>query len=211
MATQLELWNQALTFLQQPMMQSTETSTPNEAWRLLNAGWRSAAKQAIEAGNWDFAIKRGTFARIGQTPAYGYDFYYQIPADCARLVFVSQTGNKDEPMHPGTWEVDGSKFATSAETVYARWVSYDAVSQPGIWSETFLRYAAAELAIRCIKLNSGQMEFIMKERSKVTDEALSLDAVQHGVTQRKPGTWSTANRRRSRGGASGSGLPEQQA
>src|SRR5262245_40170125 len=133
MATQLEFWNQALTFLQQPMRVSVETTRPDEAHRLLNANWRSAAKQALEMGHWDFSMKRMQLAQIGLTPAFRWAFYYQIPADCAHLVLVSRDGRI--PMYPDRYEVDDSKLATDTDTVYVRFVTYDGVNQPGLWSK----------------------------------------------------------------------------
>jgi hypothetical protein len=114
----------------------------------------------------------------------------------------------------GGWEREVVGIITRASALYAKWVSYDAADNPGRWSETFLRYASLLLAQRCIKLNTSRESAIMKELEVVKKEAISLDAVQGQATQRQQGSWSTANRRRSRGGApggftSGSGLPEQ--
>jgi hypothetical protein len=212
----LDLFNGALGLLQQPAMTTTEPSTTTEASRLLNANWRGAVRQALESADWDFGIERGALSQTG-TVSDSDDpplVIYGLPSDVARLIYVSDTG-WERKMPPGGWEREATGIVTRAEALYAKWVSYDALDAPGRWSETFLRYASCLLAQRCYKLNTGALSSIVEELKIVKKEAISLDSVQGQPTQRQPGTWSTANRRHSRGGApggafiTGSGLPEQ--
>jgi hypothetical protein len=215
MAVLLDLFNGALGILQQPPMTTTEPATTTESSRLLNANWRGAVRQCLEAADWDFAIKRAALTQNGTVSGSGDPplNIFTVPADVARLVYVSDTG-WDRRMSPGGWEREVTGIITRASALYARWVSYDALEAPGRWSETFVRYASLLLAQRCIKINTSVMGNIMDELKVVKKEAISLDSVGASPTLPQSGSWSTANRRHSRGGArggftGGSGLPEQ--
>jgi hypothetical protein len=215
MAVLLDLFNGALNALQQPVLSTTDPNPSTEASRLLNANWRGAAKQALEAADWDFAIKRSALTQTGTVAGSGDPplNIYAVPADVARLTYVSDTG-WDRKMPPGGWEREAAGIVSLAAALYAKWVSYDALDAPGRWSETFLRYGALLLAQRSIKLNASMLNAIVEELKVVKKEAISLDAVQAQPTLPQQGSWSTANRRHSRGGArggftGGSGLPEQ--
>jgi hypothetical protein len=214
-AVLLDLFNGALGILQQPPMTTTEPSSTTGSSRLLNANWRGAVRQCLEAADWDFAIKRQALAQSGTVSGSGDPplNVFTVPADVARLTYVSDTG-WDRKMPPGGWEREVNGIITRASALYAKWVSYDAVEAPGRWSETFVRYASLLLAQRCIQINTSVMGTIIDELKVVKKEAISLDAVQAQPTLPQEGSWATANKRHSRGGArggftGGSGLPEQ--
>jgi hypothetical protein len=47
--------------------------------------------------NWTFATTRATLTRYATDPAFGYDYQYQIPAGCRRIIaFVDEHGDEIE-------------------------------------------------------------------------------------------------------------------
>lgn len=48
-----------------------------------------ARREELRGSNWNFAIKRTTLPALAATPAYGYSFAYQLPADFLRLVDIA--------------------------------------------------------------------------------------------------------------------------
>jgi hypothetical protein len=207
MPTQLEVWNEALTaFLEMPSLASTNLS--NESARTLNSQWLNVTRRVLERGDWNFARTRVVLAQTG-TNAFGFANKFGLPSDCARVVWVSETGAENEPMLPGRYQIERNAILTDATTVYAIYITYGVIATPGLWAGNFSHIVSAELALACRKLNSESTKLSDAERHIAEKQALSVDAVQNQPRLRKPGSWSTANRRRSRGGAAG-GLPEMQ-
>lgn len=187
MPTQLSCFNDALLILGQAPLDNPNPNPSNERSRILNANWQPAVEHCLEQAAWDFAEKRGILSRVTPAPAFGYSFYYNLPADCLRLTFVSQSGLEGDDLL--TYKVEEGKIATSAETVYAKWVSSETIAFPGRWSSTFARYVATELAVRSFKLNASALEHAKDERKKAMREAPGVDAVQNPPQFRKPGQW----------------------
>jgi hypothetical protein len=52
----------------------------------LNAIWDMSRDIVMAAHPWNFAIKRDTLAPTATTPEYGYDYEYDLPSDCLRLL-----------------------------------------------------------------------------------------------------------------------------
>lgn len=207
MPTQLDLYNEALGILRQERMTVVSPAETTSASRAMNQHWRAAVRQGLEKGDWDFAKKRAALSRSGTVPVMEFAYYYDLPAECARVTWVSETGVRSDVLPPGGYELEPGKLATNAETVFVKFISYEAVDTPGLWTSLFLRYAGLILAHKAIKLNPGVLKAILEEMPMREAEAEGLDAVQDSPSLRRPGSWSTANRRHSRGGSRG-GLPE---
>ena len=192
MADKLSVWCDALFILG---ISSVNTTTPeDEATRTLNEAWQGTVEGCLEQGDWDFAKERDQLARSSPAPAFGYSYYYTLPSDCLRLVFISQSGLPSDPLLRYTNEK--GKIATDAETVYAVWVSSDAITAPGRWSSSFARFVSASLAERCLKLNPGAKDDVALALKKSKPQAEGVDAVQQPPVFRKPGRWATAGRGR---------------
>lgn len=185
MSDKLGCWNRALFLLDMPYVSSTAPS--NEATRTLNEAWQASVEWCLEAGDWDFARELAQLSRVSPGPAFGYRYYYEIPADCHRLVLVTETGRRDDPLL--RYAIDKGKIATDAETVYAAWMSSAAIDAPGRWSASFAEFVAATLAQRCLKLNPGAKDEVEKAIKKAKPAAEGVDAVQSPPAFRRPGRW----------------------
>lgn len=191
MATQLTVYNSALALLGQTPLTSVDQN--NEDGRHLSEHWQPVVDLCHEKTAWDFARVKAELARQPTGPTFGYTYYYAIPSDCLRILHVSTTGSPRERFTD--WEVDTTKLATNAETVYLSYVSETSRNNVGRWSESFAYYVACELALRCApKINSSAVELIMKERRKAVSDAIGLDATQGPPQRRQHGSWSGAAR-----------------
>lgn len=191
MPTKLTVFNDALRMLGQPMLASDLQE--GEDGRYLRAAWQTAVELAHEKTAWDFARTRWQCARLATTPVHTYDYYYAIPADCLRLLTVSDSGEPGTALL--TYAVDQGKIATSATTVYITYVSDSSEAAVGRWSQSFAHYVATELALSCApKLNSSAVDTISKERKKALSDAIGLDAAQGPPVKRQHGAWSRAAR-----------------
>ena len=196
--TMLETWNAALFLLGSS---AANTTTPsNEATRALNEAWRGAVKTCLEQGDFDCAKQRGALSVVEPAPAFGWTYYYAIPADSLRLVYVSQTGMQNDPLL--RYAIEDGKIATDATTVYAIWISSTVIDTPGKWSSNFGNFVAATLASRCLRLNPSARDDVQLALKRANAGAQGVDAVQNPPTFRRPGQWASAARR---GGSSEQG------
>ncbi len=214
MTTQLAIFNECARLTGQPRLNTT--ASVNTLSRHLNSAYGEVTERCLQKTNFNFAMKRGILTRLSTTPDFGFAYYYQRPADMVRLIYLNYSGFDFQPAPADSYLEETIGFATDASNVYARWVSRDVRDTPGIWDPSFARFVEVELALAVAPhVNTSAIEGLTKERSKVEREAIGLSAAQQNRTQRKPGRWSTANQRRSRGGnyggSSGSlnGGPEQ--
>lgn len=187
MPTKLSVFNQALQILGQTMLTSPDAEI--ESGRQLRAAWEAAVSYCYEVGAWTFISKRATLARNGGTPDFGYSYYYDLPSDYMRTLFISATGLMTDPLLD--YQPENGMIATNAEAVYLRYVSRDlATLAPGNWSQAFADYVSANLAVRVApKLNPSALEAASQTEQKNRIFALSSDAVKNPPARRRPGTF----------------------
>ena len=191
MPSKLSVFNDALSMCAQPPIESDTTA--GEDGDQCRAHWQNAIEIAHEKTAWDFAKLRAQLARSATTPTFQYKYYYTLPADLLRILYLSETGTSNAPLLD--YEGEPGRIATDAETVYCTYVSTESLTQIGRWSASFAHYVATELAFRIApKINSSALEAIDKERRKALSDAVGLDATQGPPVRRRPGSWSRAAR-----------------
>jgi hypothetical protein len=185
------------------MLGQTELESPDDGGELgekLRAQWDAAVEIAFEKGSWDCAKVRRILGRSGETPLFGYRYYYTVPPEMTRILSVSDT--TDDPDNEFlAWEGEPGKIATNAEALYVTGVSRQQFNIVGRWSHSMARYVATELALLAApKINPPAAEGIGKERKKALSDATGLDAVQGPRKRPRMGDWSRAARGYGRGG-----------
>lgn len=190
MPSRLDTMNSALRILGQTLLVSPDAAL--ESARQLNGAWNSAVGAAYEITNWTFTLKRIMLPRSADVPAFGYDYYYDLPGDWARTAYISATGIPDD--HLRDYATESGKIATNADQVYFRYVSRDLMSlTPGSWSQSFADYVSAQLAIRTApKLNPSALEAASQFEQKYRVQAVSGDAVKNPPARRLRGSLARA-------------------
>lgn len=193
MATKVSVFNTAMGYMGLPPFTSPDDDDENG--RTLRSHWESAVNTCFEAGGWNFAAKRVELARSAAVPAFGYQYYYGLPADWQRLLFVSESGYERDPLL--FYEEEDGKIACDSERIYIKYVSNTLRFAVGSWSQAFADYVSAELADRsAAKLAHDKVEDCSKRLKKNKSNALSIDAVVQPGKFRRPGRWVTSNRGR---------------
>ncbi len=54
--------------------------------QLINAIFEQERDATLRDGSWNFATKRVTLAPTATAPTYGYDFAYDLPSDCLKVL-----------------------------------------------------------------------------------------------------------------------------
>ena len=109
MATNLDIYNAALTMVSTERMkaENEQTAHGDAARDLLPARY----EQLLSIAQWQFALKRASLSRSGDTVLGGnFDYAYELPDDMIRPVgFI--VADSDDP--PQEWEEEGSLIYTN--------------------------------------------------------------------------------------------------
>ena len=191
MPDQLGIFNEAARICGQSDLQNIDEQS--ETGRQLRNSWLPAVRYCFEQSGWQITEKRAILARSATAPAFGYAYYYNLPADCLRVLAVSETGEPDDA--PLRWRLEGGQIASDAETIYLLYATHDKMALPGQWSQTFGDWVAAEIASRVApRLNPKAVELAMGLAKKRRVEARNLDAMQQPAKQHRPSSWAMAPR-----------------
>ncbi len=109
----------------------------------------------LESHPWRFARKRAAVGADGDTPEWGYDLQYAVPADFLRLLSIEN--------YDGDYEVEGGFILTDAEApLNIRYLAK--IEDAGVFSPTFVDALAtrwaAEMAMTVTKSSKQQQDLI---------------------------------------------------
>jgi hypothetical protein len=149
MASQVEIANRALTKLGAARIISF--ADDNKQSRSVNSMFNVVRDAELRAHLWSFTIKRDSLPALTTTPAWGYDYEYQLPPDCLRLLEVDDIypgPNLDDYRNANTQEftIEGLKILTNKDApLKIRYVSR--VADTTQWDATFVEAFACRLAM----------------------------------------------------------------
>jgi hypothetical protein len=149
MASQVEIANRALTKLGAARIISF--ADDNKQSRSVNSMFNVVRDAELRAHLWSFTIKRDSLPALTTTPAWGYDYEYQLPSDCLRLLEVDDIypgPNLDDYRNANTQEftIEGRKILTNKDApLKIRYVSR--VADTTQWDATFVEAFACRLAM----------------------------------------------------------------
>ncbi len=149
MAGQVEIANRALTKLGDARVLSLSDET--EGARSVNSMWDAVRDAELRARVWKFSIVRTSLPALVATPAWGYEYQYELPSDCLRVLQVND-------IYPGVslsdyrtideseWRIEGRKILTNlAAPLKIRYISR--VEDTGQWDSSFVEAFACRLAV----------------------------------------------------------------
>ena len=129
--------------------------------------------QLVYAHPWNFAMARADIsAQLTDTPAFGYDYAYTVPADCLRVW---------ELYGSSEWEIEADRLLTNQEEeIYIRYIKQ--VTETGRFSPAFERCLStllgAELAAK-IKGDKNHRLALLEELNKIDlPAARQLNAIE---------------------------------
>ena len=150
MTTRTAAINRALIKLGVQTVTSEDEET--EAARKAKIVFDTACRGEIRRHAWSFAMARARLAADATTPAYGWTYAYQLPADWLRCVQVGDYYEFahirvaiDQPVVPYT--IEGQKLFTNlAAPLNFRYLR-DLSANPAAWDACFFEAFAARLAM----------------------------------------------------------------
>jgi len=132
----------------------SETTNPNANYCRKFIG--GAVEDVFNEFSWKAATKRVQLAQLTDTPAYGFEYQYQLPSDFIRCVEVDAGGEK--------WSIEGEQLLTDADEVY---ITYTARPADATKLPPYLRNL---IAIRLADILSGPITKSESTQTKIRAE-----------------------------------------
>lgn len=209
MATsRLEIYQRAIVLCRQTPV--TSLSENNEARRLCDIHYAPMLQSLMEAGFWTHAMRTTRItANDSVTPAFGYTYAHDMPADFVRKYVVSASETLDPPLDYHTdgsaYLVEGGYLWSDVTPLYMRYTSSDADYglDLGRWPERLTEAACTELACRIVPKLTGSSELqghLMSLKAMALGRANTFEALQQPAQTSRPGRWMSdrfSNRRSS--------------
>ncbi|MCK5608530.1 hypothetical protein KAR91_42000 [Candidatus Pacearchaeota archaeon] len=172
MASEVQICNLALLKFGNITINSLEDNTSQaQACKELYPLMRD---ELMSLHEWNFALARADISsELKATPAFQYDFAYQLPGDCLRVIELYGTGAK--------WAREGNEFLTNQEeAIFIRYVKK--VTTTGDFSQVFVNALAVRLAgelVAKIKEDKNMRLELLNELERVIlPEAFRINAIE---------------------------------
>lgn len=184
--SEVDICNLALDHLKEQNITSIET--PNTKVEAICANWYDHTRRVVLRKHiWNFAIKRASLARLTTTPAFGWNYEYQLPTDFIRFVTIGE----NYPTRTEDYQLEGRKILvddvlnSSTSTALKLKYIYDftIVSQ---MDPLFINVLSVELAMNMSyritgsSTNRRELRAILKE---IAPESYSIDGMERPPTR----------------------------
>lgn len=183
MASVVDICNKALSLLGQRTIVSLDDDSPEALACRIH--WEPLRDEVLRSHPWNCASKRASLNRLLETPAYDYDYYYQLPTDCLMVRNVEPEGH---------FELEGRKLLSGSNAISILYTAanddtteYDSQLAAGLSYKL-----AAELAYQMTKSNSLAQQLDEKGNEKIAD-AKSSDSIEGKRPDRRSRNWLSAH------------------
>lgn len=196
MASKVQIANRALGKVGAKIVVSLDDTTVKEA-RTVNAAFDIVRDAAIRAHNWSFAMERASLSALTDTPAWGYNYLYQLPTDCLRVVQVNDAwvavGLTDYIGGPDAepYKITGRRIETDyAAPLKLRYLKR--IEDTSQWDACFVEYFACRLAYEmCETLTQSntKKESLRGDMRQHITEAIRANAIELPPTPLPDDSW----------------------
>ena len=169
MASFVEIASNALRLLGDDPI--TSFSEDTERARLVNAIYEEMRDEVTRAAVWNCCKSRQVLASLSETPAFGWAYYHQLPADCLRVVDVLSGDTRIDHT------IEGRRLMTDVSSVNL--IFLQRVTDPNEFDVLFISAytarIAAELALPISGSNTVATAMWTAYDKKIT-EARTIDS-----------------------------------
>lgn len=178
MASKVAICNMALSRLGAATITSLTDGT--QTAKLCNTYFDLVADRVMSQGAWSVTVKRVALARTTNTPAFGYNYEFQLPVDpkCLRVLNVNEDFEGQIE-----FKIEGDKLLTDEASVKIRYIAQltDTEDWDALLTEAVEILLASYLA-KPLTGENGVAEALKKEYIEFTYNNLALDN-QQGTPQ----------------------------
>lgn len=182
MASGVEICNAALSLLGRKEITSLEDTTPEA--RACRLHWPILRDRILRDHPWNCAVERISLNRLSETPAYEYEYYYQLPAN---TLFVHEI-NPEAP-----FLVEGRKLLCSETSVDAKvtFSQTDASKYDAQLTQAFTYLLAGILAYPMTSSSSLADQYT-RQGEKILSDAKASDALEGRIKNKRNRGWLNA-------------------
>lgn len=151
MADETSIANLALAKLGiSPIMALTDDSKQAQ---FANRFYNQTRDEVMSSHRWNFAMRRDTLNHLASDPAFQWEYAYQLPVDCLRVV---QLNGYLPTERLGLFSVEANQLLTDAEEAQVRYISR--VTDGSFYPPLFVSALATMLAMRLAGPLTGSRE-----------------------------------------------------
>ncbi len=177
--TKTQIVNLALTRLGTERI--ADITDNNKRAKLMSDIYDMLRRKLIRHARWNFALKRAQLAKLASTPAFGFEFEYQLPADYIEIWDVGDSSGVFRNLHPGCegflrlgqdYVIEDGKLLTDEGSIFVLY-SYDN-TDTSKYTDTFIESFALSLAHKAcysITQDTNLTNVIFGELEKYLGEA----------------------------------------
>lgn len=174
--TTLDIANAALLRIGQRSIQSLDENSADA--RLVNELLDDTILEVLRELKPHSARKRALLVRLPDTPIFGYDYAYEVPADyVGGMQCYNSYGYEDDYLF---WEIEGNSLLTDASTIYCSYVHIP--TDIGVLDVLTSRVISLKLAIEMAYSkteNNALVEGLINEYERLRlQKARSLDSIE---------------------------------
>lgn len=187
MADQTAICNLALLRLGEVPLGSIDEN--NKAANALRAIFEASRDIVLADHPWNFASRRATLAQLSETPAFGYAYAYQLPAQCLRVLgMVGDEYNVDPALE---YKIEGDQLLTNESEAKIQYIIR--VTATGSFSPGFVNALGTWLAkeVAFYLTRDAAITQAMEKRYNEIDlpRARSIDAQEDTAVKKVSNPW----------------------
>jgi hypothetical protein len=145
MASKIDIANQALARIgAQTITDLEDTSSPTA--RIINNVFEQSVRELVRMHPWNCLKARQELAQLATPPSFEWDYQYQLPTDCVRLIKVNGMEPTDNESY---FEVEGRKILMDDESCQITYIRYteETGDYDPLFVEALVVYIASKIAI----------------------------------------------------------------
>lgn len=136
--TKTDLANRAFDIVGLETVLNIDTATSADA-KLVQRNFAPVMLRCLRKADWPFALKRISLNPSATAPENEFSYKFSLPSDFARLARLWPVFTP--------YKIEGTYILTDEASITLKYVSSDAVTNPGYLDPVFAEYFAHELAV----------------------------------------------------------------
>ena len=141
--------------------------------------------EVLQSHRWNFAMRRDSLNRLSTAPESEWDYAYQLPVDCLRVV---QLNGYEPNERKGEFSVEADQLLTDAEEAAIRYVGR--VTDGSFYHPLFVHALATMLASRLAGPLTGSRnlpsELLQEYEALTGPKARMADAFEERIVRKMP-------------------------
>lgn len=174
MASQVDIANMALAKVGDFYISSMTEGTKQATY--VGIFWDICRDSLLASYPWNFAMGRAQLALLAGSPVSVYNYRYQLPNDCLRIIEVSRDATFDGSASID-YRVEGREVLTNETALYVKYIRK--VTDTTMFTPLFNRLLACDLAVFLAEplgaMTTDQKQLLAQERQICVDEARDTD------------------------------------